>query len=140
MSTKIYPVEVEILLTPVGRPKCKISLDDQRRDLTVDHEQWIKLFYQGRGNARLSIEHYDKIDNDPSTALIITDIKFNGLSGSKFVYQGIYHPRYPTHLTGNDAVLPHKNYLSWNGIWQLDFTLPIYTWIHKTQDLGWIYD
>jgi hypothetical protein len=100
----------------------------------------IKLFHQCRGNAKLTIEHYGKAELDPTTALIIEEIKFNGISNPKFVYQGIYYPDYPKHLIGNDRVLPHKNYLSWNGVWQLEFTLPIYTWIHKTLDLGWIYD
>ena len=140
MATKIYPVDIDIVLKPVGAPKCKISLDDQRQDLTVDKEIQIKLFYQGRGTARLMIEHYDKAELDPTTALIIEEIKFNGISNPKFIYQGVYYPDYPKHLIGNDVVLPHQNYLSWNGTWQLEFTLPIYTWIHKTLDFGWIYD
>lgn len=140
MVTRIYPVNIEILLKPVGSPRCKISLDDQRRDLTVDKETQIKLFHQGHSKVRLTIEHYDKAELDPTTALIIEEIKFNDISNPKFVYQGVYYPNYPKHLIGNDTVLPHKNYLSWNGVWQLEFTLPIYTWIHKTLDFGWIYD
>jgi len=140
MAIKIYPVDLEILLKPVGQPKCRISIDDQHRYLTVEQDTWVKLFYQGYGSARLSIEHYGKLDSDPSTALIIDEIKFNDMSNYKFVYQGMYYPCYPTHLLGSDSVLPHQNYLSWNGIWHLDFTVPIYTWIHSTLDLGWIYD
>jgi hypothetical protein len=140
MAIKIYPVDIEIVLNPVGTPKCRISLDDQRQDITVDKEMQIKLFHQGYSKARLTIEHYGKAELDPTTALIINEIKFNGISNPKFVYQGVYYPNYPKHLIGNDAVLPHKHYLSWNGVWQLEFTLPIYTWIHKTLDFGWIYD
>ena len=36
MATKIYPVDVEILLTPVGQPKCRVTLDNYCRELTVD--------------------------------------------------------------------------------------------------------
>lgn len=140
MVTRIYPVNIEILLKPVGSPRCKISLDDQRRDLTVDKEMQIELSYQGKGKVKLLIEHYGKAELDPTTALIIEEIKFNGISNPRFVYQGVYYPNYPKHLIGNDTVLPHKNYLSWNGVWQLEFTLPIYTWIHETLNLGWIYD
>ena len=135
MTIKIYPVDIEILLKPVGQPKCRISIDDQRQDVTVKQDTWVKLFYQGHGSARLSIEHYGKLDSDPSTALIIDKIKFNGMSNYKFVYQGMYYPCYPKHLLGSNSVLPHQNYLSWNGSWHLDFTVPIYTWIHKTLDL-----
>jgi hypothetical protein len=140
MTTKIYTVDIEILLKPVGKPRCRISLDDQKQDLIVDQEIWIKLFYQGRGKAKLMIEHYNKVDSDPTTALIIDDIKFNGISNPKIIYEGIYYPNYPKHLSGNNAILPHKNYLSWNGIWTLEFTLPIYTWIHEILGFGWIYD
>ena len=140
MATRIYPVNIEILLKPVGSPRCKISLDDQRRDLLIVTDTWVNIFFQGCGKADLCIEHYNKAESDPTTALIIDDIKFNGISNPKFIYQGTYYPNYPKHLIGNDVVLPHKNYLSWNGVWQLEFTLPIYTWIHKTLDFGWIYD
>ena len=137
---KIYPVEIDVLLRPIGKPKCKIILDDQRQDLIITEDTWVKFFHQGQGNVKLLIEHYDKAELDPTTALIIEEIKFNGISNPKFLYQANYYPTYPKHLIGSDAVLPHENYLSWNGGWTLDFTLPIYTWIHKTENLGWIYD
>lgn len=140
MAIKIYPVDIEVLLKPVGQPKCRITLDDQRQDLAVEKDTWVKLFHQGHGTARLSIEHYDKAELDPTTALIIEEIKFNGISGAKFIYQGVYYPCYPPHLRDKNSILPHQNYLSWNGFWHLDFTLPIYTWIHKVENLGWIYD
>ena len=41
------------------------------------------------------------------------------------------------HLTSID---PYENYVDWNGIWVLDFTVPVYTWLHKVLGLGWIYD
>ena len=137
---KIYPVEIDVLLRPIGKPKCKIILDDQRQDLIITEDTWVKFFHQGQGNVKLLIEHYDKAELDPTTALIIEEIKFNGISNPKFLYQANYYPTYPKHLIGSDAVLPHENYLSWNGVWTLDFTLPIYTWIHKTENFGWIYD
>ena len=141
MATKIYPVDIEILLKPVGQPRCRISLDDQRQDLVIEQETWVKLFYQGHGTARLSIEQYGKLDLDPSTALIIDEIKFNGIASPKFIYQGTYYPSYPKHLLdSNEGPTLQQNYLSWNGVWTLDLSLPIYTWIHKTLDLGWIYD
>jgi hypothetical protein len=141
MAIKIYSVDIDILLKPVSRSKCRIMLDDQKKDLVVDSDTWIKLSHQGNGTTRLSIEHYDKAELDPNTALIIEQIKFNGISSPRFVYRGIYTPNYPKHLLDSNAGLTlQQNYLSWNGIWHLDFTLPIYTWIHKVEDLGWIYD
>ena len=46
MAIKIYPVDIDIVLKPVGEPKCRISIDDQRQDLTVDKEMQIQLFHQ----------------------------------------------------------------------------------------------
>ena len=139
MVTKTYPVNIEIQLTPVGNPFCRIAVGDQFRELQILHPCCIRLPVQGRGPIGLTIEHYDKRDSDPTTALIIDEIKFDNISDPKFIWAGSYFPTYPSHMTGDDELVAH-NYLSWNGVWQLDFTLPIYTWIHKTLDLGWIYD
>jgi hypothetical protein len=139
MATNIYPVDIFILFKNVGSPKCKISVDDQRRDLIIDKETEINIPLQGRGTKKITIEHYGKEDLDPSTALIIEQIKFNEIISPQFVWQGIYYPTYPKHLTGANE-LKYHNYLGWNGIWSLEFTLPIYTWIHKVENLGWIYD
>jgi hypothetical protein len=32
----------------------------------------------------------------------------------------------------------HSNYLGWNGRWALSIELPIYQWIHKTLNFGWL--
>ena len=140
MDIKIYSVEVKILLKPVGIPNCRITLNDQQHELTIDKEQWITINIQGCETALLEIEHYGKDELDPTTALIVDQLQFNGITNPKFVYQGIYYPTYPKHLANKDSTVPHQTYLAWNGVWRLEFTLPIYTWIHKTLDLGWIYD
>ena len=140
MDTKTYPVEIAISLTPIGSPYCKITVDGQlRRDIQVFKPCCITLPVTGSGSIGLDIEHHSKEDRDPSTALVIEEIKFDSIASPKFVWQGIYRPNYPKHMTG-DSELKYHNYLGWNGVWSLDFTLPIYTWIHKIEDLGWIYD
>jgi len=139
MDTKIYPVEIDILLKSVGEPFCKITLGDQVVDVKVRQQERVKLITQGNGPIRLSIEHHSKLRADPSTALIVDEIKFDGLSNFKFVCEGVYRPIYPKYIDGA-AELPNNNYLAWNGVWTLDFTLPIYTWIHNIDGLGWIYD
>lgn len=139
MDIKTYPVTVSILLKPVGTPKCKITLGEQLLDLTLSEVQWITLHYQGQGDTRLTIEHYDKAELDPNTALIIEKITFDHIDNPKFAWAGLYYPNYPKHVDGNSE-LTYYTYLGWNGVWILDFTLPIYTWIHKIEGLGWIYD
>jgi hypothetical protein len=132
--------DIDILLKSVGQAKCRITVDDQTQELIVDRESWVHISCQGQGTRTLLIEHYGKTDADPTTALIVEQIRFNEITSPRFVYQGTYYPTYPKHLLGSADVLYHQNYLSWNGVWRLEFTLPIYTWIHKTLDLGWIYD
>lgn len=140
MDINTYPVEINILLKPVGVPRCWIRISDQYRELTIDRDSWVTFNIQGSGTVLLEIEHHSKDELDPTTALIVDRIEFNGLANPKFVYQGIYYPTYPKHLINENSIVPHQTYLSWNGVWRLEFTLPIYTWIHKTLDLGWIYD
>jgi hypothetical protein len=71
--------------------------------------------------------------------LSIEEVLFNGLSNPKFAWAGVYTPNYPLHVQGKEQLSPHT-YLGWNGVWRLDYTVPIYTWIHQIESLGWIYD
>ena len=38
----------------------------------------------------------------------------------------------------NPVLQPHT-YLGWNGRWVLEFETPVFTWIHRLEDLGWLY-
>ena len=139
MATKIYPIKVSVLLRPIGTPQCVVAVDDQIQTLSPIQDTWVKFEFQGRGRKTLTVAHQGKADSDPITAVIVEAVEFDGISRPQFIYQGIYTPNYPKHLLGQRQTL-QQNYLSWNGGWTLDFTLPIYTWIHKTENLGWIYD
>jgi hypothetical protein len=72
----------------------------------------------------------DKIVNDK--AVIVEKISIEGYEFEDFLYRGVYYPIGRWHST--------SNYLSWNGEWRLEFTTPIFTWLHQTQHLGWIYE
>lgn len=81
-------------------------------------------------------------------AVIIEHVDFFGIRNDKFKWQGVYRPEYPEpwrteqESQGIELLpeLPAHTYLGWNGTWRLDFTTPIFTWMHQVQDLGWIYD
>lgn len=104
------------------------------------------------GNHLLSVTFSGKSNHDTvlgkDKAIIVQSLDFHGIQDDRFVWQGIYRPTYPEPWYGqqisNGIVLPEtlsgQNYLGWNGVWQLHFTMPIFTWIHQVQDLGWIYD
>lgn len=71
--------------------------------------------------------------------VLVQDYEFD------FSGHSVYHPIYPEPWAtqqkdlGN-ILLPkiHSNYLGWNGEWQLNLEMPIYRWIHKTVNLGWL--
>ena len=140
MDTKLYPTRIVIELEHVGTPDYIIRLDGIAIGTTIA----IDL---GAGAHCLEIEHLNKLSSDPTTALVIKSITFNDITSPKFVWAGIYEPKYPepwaTEQQNQGVVLKqhlcsHDN-LGWNGKWTLTFTAPVFTWIHKTQDLGWIY-
>lgn len=107
-----------------------------------------------QGNYRLSLEFINKQDSDTDLehnydkAVIIDSIKFNNIRSERFVWQGIYQPKYPEPWASEqrsqglvlDPQIKSQTYLGWNGKWTLTFSMPIFTWIHKTENLGWIYD
>lgn len=62
-----------------------------------------------------------------------------------FAIHSIYSPDYPEPWKSEQQQAGvkldehiHSNYLGWNGTWQLNIQLPIYRWIHKTVNLGWL--
>lgn len=96
----------------------------------------------------ISVEFINKTNDDTDAtgdkAVVIEQITINNITDQKFVWAGQYWPDYPepwaSQQTNLLSVLDHQNYLGWNGKWALTFDVPVFTWIHKTLDLGWIYD
>ena len=131
---KSYLVRVAVLLEPVGTPMVKIVCHNQDKTLRLFNQtSWVSFeFEKEAGPVRLSVELFDKHSNDPTTAVIVKQIKLNDIEHIQNTYQGIYYP--------HDMESKRDTYLAWNGIWILDFTVPVYTWMHETQGLGWIYD
>ena len=99
------------------------------------------------GTYSLEVELHNKTDQDSlleqglDMAAIINSATFNDLSDPKFLYQARYWPQYPDHMLKENPspCLNACNYLGWNGVWRLEFTMPIFTWIHQVRNLGWIY-
>jgi hypothetical protein len=153
MITRSYPTSISVLLKPVWfdrKPTGRIGIDDLD-DFVLDQPTWFnfQLHSDKEITKTLTIEHYGKINQDTrvdtgeDTAIIVEEIKFNGISSPKFAWAGVYRPDYPSHYSPGkllEPMLSPHTYLGWNGRWTLDFTLPIYTWIHKIENFGWIYD
>ena len=138
--------DVSITLTPrytVTVPKISLSVPGHSisQDLTVTQRIDFK-FTAPMGWLEVRFENKPALD--PDMAVIIDQIDFFGISDPRFVWAGIYSPQYPEPWFSQQnpapmAQLPGQNYLGWNGVWRLDFSVPVFTWMHRTMNLGWIY-
>ena len=134
-----HSIKMQVLLEPVGRPWTKIHVADQCQIQQLTKETEFDFEFVANDRCCLKIEHFGKSDNDPTTAVVIKKISFFGIADPKFVWAGTYYPDYPEHYTDKKLALPGQGYLGWNGIYRLEFSVPVFTWIHQTLDLGWIY-
>lgn len=150
MGTQMYKVTVDVLLRPVINqrgPSLQVRFGQQQISVELAEPTWYRFETSGDANTtvRLEVEHYGKQDADTDVktgadlAVVVEEIKVNGVSSPRFVWAGVYRPNYPQHLTDQPKELKYCNYLGWNGIWELDITLPSFTWIHHIENLGWIY-
>lgn len=135
-------------------PEVAVMLDGHVRwqglleaDLMLDCSQslqrglhCLEVTFSGKTNQDTTAEH--------DHAVVIEHVDFFGIRDDKFKWQGVYCPNYPEpwrtqQQSQGVELLPElraHTYLSWNGTWRLEFTTPIFTWMHRVQDLGWIYD
>lgn len=99
-----------------------------------------------KGKNNLSVSFHNKKDSDTrleeqkDKVIVVKSIEFFGIQSNRFIWEGKYYPEYPSHMTDQPNVLSSHNYLSWNGTWVLEFTLPIFMWIHNVESMGWIYE
>lgn len=149
---------IDISLKPIfwnDLPEIEIRWDSRvlfRGELDHHH---VKTFSVtgGRDDHRLIVEFYNKRDGDTNIeqnldkAVIIEGVAFEGMWFDSFMHSARYWPRYPEAYTEtcqqqNIVLEPalQSNYLGWNGVWVLPVSFPIYTWIHETENLGWIYE
>jgi hypothetical protein len=92
----------------------------------------------------LEIVFMNKPELDHDMAVVVDSVEFFGIADPKFVWAGVYTPKYPEPWYSQQqskplAQLPQHNYMGWNGCWRLDFTVPVFTWMHQTLNLGWVY-
>lgn len=153
MDTKQYHLDAEMTLKPVWHadpPKIIVGIDQEviyagelHTPTTFKFDYLLPL-----GDYDIWVEFINKKDADTQgnldKAVIVEQIKFNDITDPRFVWAGMYEPIYPepwasqqTHL---EPVLSPHTYLGWNGKWVLTFDIPIFTWIHRVENLGWIYD
>ena len=136
MTTK---VKMCVTLEPVGKPWIIAEANGQGQLQQLLTTTDFSFNFRADDSGYLKITHFDKTDHDHDTAVIVKEIKFFEISDPRFVWAGVYYPEYPDHYPDKTYPLPGHGYLGWNGIYRLEFSVPVFTWIHQTLDLGWIY-
>mgnify|MGYP003345752081 CR=1 FL=1 len=138
MATE-YPVKVRVTLEPVGKPWVIVDVNGQGQlqqlVTTTDFSFESRAIDQGY----LKVKHIDKSDADHATAVIVQQISFFGITDPRFVWAGTYYPEYPPHYPDKQSPLLGHGYLGWNGTYLLEFSVPVFTWIHQQLSLGWVY-
>lgn len=151
-----YNCELSIEIQPLyckEWPHLTLGLDDQiiyndrltnpqtftiSKDLNLaKHYLWIK--YSKKTN--------ENTNADQDQALLIKKVSFENITSDRFKWAANYFPHYPEpwaseqKKSGNNLcdVLNGQDYLGWNGIWKLEFTVPVFTWMHTTDNLGVLY-
>ncbi len=134
-----YPVKMRVTLEPIGEPWVDVDVEGWGRIQKLTETTDFDFEFDSQTHCCLKIEHFKKADNDPTTAVIIKQISFFGISDPKFIWAGVYYPEYPEHYSNKTSSLQGQGYLGWNGIYRLEFSVPVFTWIHRTLNMGWIY-
>jgi hypothetical protein len=121
-----------------------VGIDQNLTQILVKETEIIHWEFLASDTCKLTVTLPDKTDQE---AVIVENVSFFGIEDPKFAWAGVYEPVYPepwaTEQQNQGVVLkpqlcPHT-YLGWSGKWTLTFDVPVFTWIHKTQNLGWIY-
>ena len=71
-----HPVKMQVLLEPIGCPWTKIQIDDQCQIQQLTNTTEFNFEFVARDRCCLKIEHFEKSDNDPTTAVVIKKISF----------------------------------------------------------------
>jgi hypothetical protein len=155
MATQ-YPVKLAVTLVPVWHsepPRVRVAVRDDVREIDLVEPTTVKFQFVSSDACGLTVEFLNKQDSDTDIkrnldkAVIINNISFFGISDPKFVWAGIYEPIYPElwaeQQRSKGVILKNQltaqSYMGWNGKWTLTFDVPVFSWIHKIQNLGWIY-
>ena len=151
-----YPVKLSITLRPIWHqdpPRIRIGINNNLSEMELTELTTIDFDFVATQDCQLIVEFLNKTDQDCvpdqnlDKAVVIESVDFFGISDPRFAWAGVYEPVYPESwateqqeqgVALKQQLCPHT-YLSWNGKWTLTFSVPVFTWIHRLQNLGWIY-
>lgn len=149
MDTK-YKVDIQVCLTPKYHttiPQITYGYDDVVIN-TIDLEIPCILslntdFDQGTHSFWIEFLNKNYNDSQPDQgidmAVIIDSVTIHNITVDRFKWAGKYYPTYPEDYPDKKPMLQPHTYLGWNGRWVLEFDVPVFTWIHRLENLGWLY-
>lgn len=150
MATE-YQVQLSLVLEPrinISWPEVTVSVPGQVRHTVLGQKQHLDFDFTA-SEGWLCIDFANKIYEQTTAtadmAVIVSSVSFFGVTDPRFAWAGVYVPRYPEpwfsqqNPTPPMAISP-QTYLGWNGQWRLDFSMPVFTWMHRVLNLGWLYD
>ena len=155
--TTSYPIKLDIHLRSIWHdtpPEIDIGINNNTEKIILSTDQTFHYDFVAVDSGMLTIELLNKtnadtvLDKGLDKAVVIEYVSFFGIIDPRFVWEGIYKPQYPepwaTEQKNQGIILASQitgqTHLSWNGKWSLNFTVPVFTWIHRVQNLGWIYN
>ena len=149
MDTK-FKVKLAITLSPrinITPPEVIVSVPGYITHETLWKTKRIEAEFVGTTgflDVKFFNKKYEETVGDKDMAVIVDQVEFFGISDPRFVWAGVYSPEYPEpwysqQPTKPEPALTNHNYLGWNGRWHLEFDVPVFTWMHRTLGMGWIY-
>ena len=150
-------IKLQTRLRPIYHtdpPEIRLGINGNLTTVNLTESTEFNFEFTTVDSCDLSVEFLNKTNSDTildqglDKAVVIESVSFFGIQDPKFVWTGIYEPNYPepwaTEQKEKGVVLKqqltNQTYRAWNGKWTLTFTVPVFTWIHNVQNLGWIYD
>lgn len=155
MDINLYNTDIALTLCPVWHnepPLINVCVNDQVQQIVLAETQTFKFKISSPpGSITVSVELLNKKDSDTvpeknlDKAVIIDTLSINGITNSKFIWNGEYRPEYPEPWYSEQvirpaAVLKSHNYLGWNGVWSVQIQVPAFLWMHQLLGLGWVYN
>lgn len=145
LASTEFQIEIESYGSNI--PKIKFGIDDTCL-VTQEVTGKTHLNFDGvlkKGKHIAYIDFFNKEDTDPDTAVIINRVTVEGITVDRFLWSNKYYPRYPEGYKKSNAdvlenVIACATYMGWNGVWKFEFETPIFEWIHRLENLGWLYD
>ena len=139
--------QFEIIIKPHGivNPVISYNVGNQSNTLTLTKVTAFTFDCEfNNGPQKFILNFNNKTNETPDMAVEIIAVSFEGMTLDRFKWSSKYYPVYPEPWASQQHEgLPEyhvsSTFLGWNGRWELEFETPIFNWIHRLENLGWIY-